>query len=330
MILQSRINVVRSAHFAHLGLHSLALFANLIDKIHVRDVTVELTLHNRPAVVLFNVPKPLFALHHDLLGKPLLLKVPHRVIIGKRDEMRHIFLLLGVLFNVIHQSRTVSFHLFVCAHGAKRDFRHALLWKRPIRNPTNHAPILHTQHRVMSDIKHQSHDVLLGHVWELFTKDILQRHQKFRVSRVAVILNHLPLKLTIALLLAQMTLTRGIRPNRWTRRVRRAITARRRARRRRILPIARASPFVVVILLTAFTTLTTLAPRRRRRRRSPIAFVPITRARAHLARLPPRALDVRVNVEPKRIVCIIIIIPPSRLRHRDRHRVRTVACAAPT
>ena len=117
---------------------------------------------------------------------------------------------------------------------AKSNLTHALLRKRPVRDPPDDVPILHAHHRVMSGVKNQPHDVLLGHIRQLFAKNVLQRHEQARIRLAPVVFNHLPLQLPITLLLTQVRFSRGVRPSRRRHRRRRPRRARSRARRRRL------------------------------------------------------------------------------------------------
>mmetsp|Transcript_7213 Transcript_7213/g.30726 ORF Transcript_7213/g.30726 Transcript_7213/m.30726 type:complete len:359 (+) Transcript_7213:370-1446(+) len=209
---QSGVHDVRARELAHLLVHRVPLLADHHREVRVRDLRGEVALHDRPAVVLLDVPDPLLALHHHVFREALLLEVPDGVVIRERDEVRHALLLAHVLLQVVHQARAVPFHLLVRGDGAERDLAHVLPPKRAVRDAADNLAVFHAQHGVVVRIEYQTHDVLLGHVRKLLAEDVLQRDEPDHVLLFAVVLDHLIHQLAVVLLLTKVYLARHVVP----------------------------------------------------------------------------------------------------------------------
>eukprot|EP00968_Pinguiococcus_pyrenoidosus_P002140 scaffold111_cov252-Pinguiococcus_pyrenoidosus.AAC.8 len=147
--------------------------------LHVVDGGMDVALHQRPAVIVFDVAVPLLPRHADRLAEALLLEVADGVVVRVREEVSN--LVLHVVLQLIHHPRAEALDLLRRRDGAEGDLRDPLLEHGAVADAPHDPGPLHQRDGVVLPIEHQPHDVLAGHLRQLLREDALQVDQRDHV-----------------------------------------------------------------------------------------------------------------------------------------------------
>ena len=141
----------------------------------------------------------------------MLLEVADGKFVGKCQEVEDAVANV-VVFQVVHQMSSVSFHLLIGGHSTKNYLGEALGGKHAKADATNGPSVLYQRQCFVLGIENQTRDVFLGHSWQLVAKHVLQRDEPehgllgnlFRQGvGYAVKLNGIPLLLLLGTLVAR-------------------------------------------------------------------------------------------------------------------------------
>mmetsp|Transcript_40653 Transcript_40653/g.128186 ORF Transcript_40653/g.128186 Transcript_40653/m.128186 type:complete len:227 (+) Transcript_40653:530-1210(+) len=177
-------------------LRYLVLYRLALPFHHGRDlkiiyVRVDVTLHERSALIIFDVWRPSISMHADLHVKALLLEVANGIVIGICYKVVQVVPCLTVVFRLVHQSRAIPPDLLFCAHRTKCNLSQLLLVVRTVADPPNglldSVNGLYSTDRLVVFVEDETNDVLLGHLRELRPKDFLQLAQKSKACGSAIV-----------------------------------------------------------------------------------------------------------------------------------------------
>ena len=117
------MDFIALAHRTNLGMYRGLLLHEHPSALKIANLRQHRALHQSTALVVFDVSHPLGLVECDLLCKSLLLKISNRVIVRVGEEVHDIARCLHIVFQVIHEMRTVAFDLLIAANRAKDNFR---------------------------------------------------------------------------------------------------------------------------------------------------------------------------------------------------------------
>ena len=137
----------------------------------------------------------------DFLGKALLRKVPHGVVVSVRQEAREAVPGCSKGLCVVHEPRAKAPHLLRGRDGAKGDLAEALLREAAVGDAAEHAhgPSPHDRHGGVPAVEDEASDVLFRHVWQLLRVDASQPGEPDRARPAPVVQNVLEREVPAAL-----------------------------------------------------------------------------------------------------------------------------------
>lgn len=196
-----RMDVVRLGVGSNLGLDAFLLLKEHAAHFQISNARQHGALHNRSALVIFDIAHPNVLGERDFLGKPLFLEIANRVVVGIRQEVHDVACGLYVVFQVGHEVRTVSLDLLVGADGAKDDFGKLAAFEGSVGDAAHDFEgLLDDGNGQMGSIVDESRDVVLGHFRELLLEDALEAGEDDEGFALVIVVDHAEFDFAIALL----------------------------------------------------------------------------------------------------------------------------------
>lgn len=200
-LLWGRVDVVRLGVGSNLGLDAFLLLKEHAAHFQISNARQHGALHNRSALVIFNVSHPNVFGEGDFLSKTLFLEITNRIVVGIRQEVHDVAGGLYVVFQVGHEMRTVSLDLLVGADGAKDDFGKLAAFEGSVGDAAHDFEgLLDDGDGQMGSIVDESRDVVLGHFGELLLEDALEAGKDDEGFALVIVVDHAEFDFAIALL----------------------------------------------------------------------------------------------------------------------------------
>lgn len=96
-------------HLPNLRHDGLLLFSDERRFVQIIDLAQHSALHDRPALVILDIPSPHGPIERNVLGEALLLKVPDGIVVRVGQEMHHVGIrCANVGFEVVHEHCAVA------------------------------------------------------------------------------------------------------------------------------------------------------------------------------------------------------------------------------
>lgn len=115
-------------------------------ELRVHNARMQFTVHECGALVLFDVAGVHWSHHFDVFGEALFLEIADGEFVGVREEMFDA-IARAVVFQVVHEMRTIAFDLLVAGDGAENDFGESLRCECTKANAANRSTLLDERQR---------------------------------------------------------------------------------------------------------------------------------------------------------------------------------------
>lgn len=200
-LLWGRVDVVRLGVGSNLGLDAFLLLKEHAAHFQISNARQHGALHNRSALVIFNVSHPDVLGESDFLGEALFLEIANRIVVGICQEVHDVAGGLYIVFQVGHEMRAVSLDLLVGTDGAKDDFGKLAAFKGSVGDAADDFEgLLDDGDGQMGSIVDESRNVVLGHFGELLLEDALEAGEDDERFALVVVVDYAEFDFAIALL----------------------------------------------------------------------------------------------------------------------------------